>query len=86
MEKTRYCQRCAQPQTLANSDEPNPCRKCGGTNFADRPKAHAWRWGVYELTDEDKALLVVNKIDPEEEVEGWHKKPAGSKKTPPTTS
>lgn len=41
MERTRFCQRCAAPQTLANSDLPNPCARCGGTNFDFQPKRHA---------------------------------------------
>lgn len=66
MERTRYCQRCGHPQTLANIDSPNPCRQCGGTNFADHPKPHAWHYGVYSLTQADRDFLRCQKIDPED--------------------
>lgn len=66
--RSRYCQRCSEEQVLKDEEaQPNPCKKCGGSNFAIVPVPHSkslsfWWGGDFES---DSDFLRAQGIKPE---------------------
>lgn len=64
--RRRACVYCREIQYFLDGDDLRNCRKCGADKFG--PATDAMRpYRGYELSNEDRAFLRVQRINPEED-------------------